>query len=113
MTLAIADNPPSIYFRARDAPSNLVMRLQTWFSLLSLDPLAYPAALGCHSLHAITRLPTFAAALPSLRDYVSFGKQNRSRFASEGDADARLEALRRAAEDIGKAGRGWVASLVS
>lgn len=82
--------------------------------MLSLDPLGYPAALACHSLHALTRLPTFAAALPSLRDYVSFGTHaTRGRFESVGDADARLEALRRAAEDVGKGGRGWAASLVS
>lgn len=89
------------------------MSLETSLSLLSLDPLAYPAALGCHLAHAITRLPTFAAALPNLRDYVSFGKQARGRFESEGDADARLKALRRAAEDVGKGGRGWVANLAS
>lgn len=99
--------------RVSDYPSNALISLQTSLSLLSLDPLAYPTAVALHALHALTRLPTFAAALPSWRDYFSLGKVVPGRYEgmeAVGSADERLERLRRGAE---RGGGMWAGRVVS
>jgi hypothetical protein len=88
------------------------MSLETSFQLLSLDPAGAPLAITLNALHLLTRLPVFAAALPSWLQFGGNGPRNSARYARElADADARLEALRRQAK--GSFSWGWMVSGVS
>lgn len=78
---------------------------------MSLDPAGYPLAVALNLIHFLTRLPVFAAALPTWMRLGSSGR--RSRYLAQAkdlaDADQRLEALRRQAQGS-RLSWGWFVS---
>ncbi|KAM0753714.1 hypothetical protein T439DRAFT_162061 [Meredithblackwellia eburnea MCA 4105] len=99
--------------KAQDWPSNLILSLETSIALFTIDPAGYPIGIGLNVLHLLVRLPTFTAALPNWLGGGGSRIPGRIKSPKElGDADARLEALKKKA--VGGGGLGWkIVTLIS
>ncbi|GAA5920189.1 hypothetical protein JCM1841_006639 [Sporobolomyces salmonicolor] len=101
----------SLPVRARDWASNRILTLETSLQDLSFDAAGYPLAILLNLVHFLVRLPVLYSALPAFSSLFS-GSSSASRYARPssqvlGDADARLEALRRQAAGGAVASKGW------
>ncbi|GAA5963071.1 hypothetical protein JCM21900_002225 [Sporobolomyces salmonicolor] len=101
----------SLPVRARDWASNRILTLETSLQGLSFDAAGYPLAILLNLVHFLVRLPVLYSALPAFSSLFS-GSSSASRYGRPssqvlGDADARLEALRRQAAGGVVASKGW------
>ncbi|GAA5859018.1 hypothetical protein JCM1840_003714 [Sporobolomyces johnsonii] len=102
----------SLPVRARDWASNRILTLETSLQDLSFDSAGYPLAILLNVVHFLVRLPALYSALPAFSSLFSRSSSSASRYARQtsqvlGDADARLEALKRQAAGGVVASKGW------
>lgn len=86
-------------FRLKDYPSNFLLSIETSISLIEFDLIGYPLAILFNLIHLLTRFSIFTAKIPNWKDLTRIGNRM-------GDADARLEYLRK--KSLGD-NNGWKA----